>query len=81
MHYVIVLDRDTEDNHDVDIIGVAHSMEEADKIFKEQRAIEEEIVAENDWLVYVDCDGMYEAIPKNLLHAGHTKLWIQGVIE
>lgn len=81
MHYVIVLESDTQDNHEVDIIGIAHSIEDAYKIFNEQREIEREIAADNEWTTYVDCRGMYEACPEYGHGEGYIRLWIQGVIE
>ena len=78
-HYVVILDWSTESECDVDIIGVAHSMEEAKELFKQQLVTEKEITEREGWDTFEETEDFYEAYEYGSYNDGHSRLWIQGV--
>jgi hypothetical protein len=57
-HYVVMNHWSSEDNcefNEVTIVDIAHSLEEAKKIFNERLVEEREIAAKNEWEILEDC--------------------------
>ena len=79
-HYVVILDWAQDDEQDVLVIGVAHSFEDASKIFKNQRTHEQKLLADKDWHVYEDDDWTFDAGEEGSWIEEHVKLWIQEVV-
>lgn len=78
-HYVVVLDWATEDDEGVVILGVAHTFEDAKKIFNYNLFEQKEYTEEYGYEVYTDTDVMYEAGVSGHWRTEHTALYIQGV--
>lgn len=78
-HYVIVLDWAVEDDERVEILGVAHTLEDAKKIFNENLFEQREYTEEYGYKVYTDTDVMYEAGVSGEWRIEHTALYIEGV--
>ena len=80
-HYLVIHDWACSDIYDngVDIIGIAHSLEEAKKLFNEKVLAEKEVAVENNWEIYDDNDCMFDAGEDGYYVSAHTKLYIQMV--
>lgn len=78
-HYVVVLDWATEYECGSNVIGVAHSLEDAKKIFEGVATEEREYAAEHDWVVYDDLPTVFEAGQDGYYISNHTNLYIQEV--
>lgn len=78
-HYVVVLDWATEYDGDVQILGVAHTLADAKRIFNEQ-IVEEKMIA-NDSSYYIEEDNgvMFNAGVMGSWRDNHITLYIQGV--
>lgn len=82
-HYVVMNHWSSEDNcefNEVTIVGIAHSLEEAKKIFNERLVEEREIAAKNEWEILEDCETEFEAEEAGNYTGNHTRLYIQGVM-
>ena len=79
-HYVVVLDWAVEDDEGVVILGVTHTLEEAQQIFNgnlpEQRGYTEQY----EYEVYEDTDFRYEAGVSGHWRTEHVALYIQEVM-
>ena len=64
-----------------DIIGIAHSLEEAREIF-DKAVIDYKANAEyNNWEIYEDSDVEFDAGAKSYYRLEHTNLYIEGVLQ
>ena len=81
-HYVVVVNWAYDDMLDTGngIIGVAHTLEEAKEIFNKQLAEEKEIVEDNNWTIFEDCEMEFDAGEDGYYAANHIHLYIQGVM-
>ena len=77
-HYVVILDWATNDAESVEILGVFHTFEEAEKLYKSHLDYEHQLAAENGYVVEEDFNS-FEAYAEGYYAAEHTKLYIQGV--
>ena len=80
-HYVVVLDwaKDDSGEQGVSILGVAHTLPEAKKIFAEH-IDEERGYADNAcWEVYADDDTNFQAGEDGYYNNDHTHLYIEEV--
>lgn len=80
-HYVIVLDWATNDEENVEILGVYHTFEEAEELFKTHLEYERELVEEKGYTVTEDFKGCFVAQVDSYYSAEHTRLYIQEVIK
>lgn len=78
-HYVVVLDWAVEDDESVIILGVAHTLEDAKKIFNENLPEQKGYTEEYGYEVYADTDTRYEAGVSGYWRIEHTALYIEGV--
>lgn len=78
-HYVVVLDWAVEDDESVIILGVAHTLDDAKKIFNENLPEQKGYTEEYGYEVYEDTDVKYEAGVSDYWRTEHTALYIQGV--
>ena len=78
-HYVVVLDWATEDDSDVQILGVAHTLDDAEKIFNEQIEEEKKIAADNGYDIDEDSGTVFCAGIMGYWRDNHITLYIQGV--
>lgn len=80
-HYIVIHDWACSDTFDreVNIIGVAHSFEEAKSLFDNAVIAEKECAVENGWEVYEDNEAMFDAGEDGYYVSNHTKLYIQMV--
>ena len=78
-HYVIVLDWATEDDSNVHILGVAHTLDDAEKIFNEYIKEQKEIAEENGYEIDDDTKHMFSAGIMGFWRDNHIELYIQGV--
>ena len=78
-HYVVVLDWATEDDGDVQILGVAHALKEAKAIFAEQVSEEKMIAADNGYEIDEDNGAAFRAGIMGYWRDNHIELYIQGV--
>lgn len=78
-HYVIVLNWATEGDNGSNVLGVAHTMDEAKEIFNETRQEEKELAENNGWEIYEDSDDVFDAGENGYYRDNYTKLYIQKV--
>lgn len=78
-HYVVVLDWATEDDGDVQILGVAHTLDDAKRIFNEQITEEKMIAADNGYTIDEDTGHVFCAGIMGNWRNNHITLYIQGV--
>ena len=78
-HYVVVLDWAGNDEEDVLIIGVAHTLEEAKEIFAKQLIDEKKLADECGLHVETDTDTAFEAYESGYYAVTHSRLYIQEV--
>ena len=78
-HYVVVLDWADNDSEDVDILGVAHTLDDARAIFNEYVDEERKLAENNGWNIETDTNDVFEAYEDGYYAASHTRLYIQGV--
>ena len=78
-HYVVINEWATEDENGVTILGVAHSMEEAKRIFNENIDKERELAEENGYTIYEDDETTFDAGEEGFYITNHGSLYIQMV--
>ena len=80
-HYVIVHEWVTENNVEniVNIIGVAHTLEEAKSKFKKVHKEEKKYAEENDYMIYENSDEVFDAGKDGEYTCEHTRLYIEEV--
>lgn len=78
-HYVVVLDWATEEDAAIDILGVTHSIEEAQEIFNAQLLQERKFAEDNGYDIDEDNAVMFGAGKMGYWRDNHTMLYIQGV--
>ena len=78
-HYVIVLDWATEDDSNVQVLGVAHTLDDAEKIFDEYVEEQREISTENGYEIESDHKHAFSAGIMGYWRDNHIELYIQGV--
>ena len=78
-HYVVVLDWATNDEENVDILGIKHTFEEAEELFKEHIEYERNLAEDKGYVVSEDFRGCFVAYEEGYYAAEHTRLYIQGV--
>lgn len=77
-HYVVILDWATNDEKCVEILGVFHTFEEAEEIYKSHLDYERKFAEENGYIVDEDfCS--FVAYAEGYFVEEHTQLYIQGV--
>ena len=79
-HYVVVLDWAVEDDEAVSILGVAHTLEEAKKIFNDNLPEQKGYTEQYGYKVYEDTEVRYEAGVSGHWRTEHVALYIQGVM-
>ena len=79
-HYVIVLDWATEDDSDVQILGVKHALDDAQEVFNKYIKEQKEIAKENEYEIESDHKYVFSAGIMGCWRDNHTTLYIQGVI-
>lgn len=77
-HYVVILDWATNDEESVDILGVFHTFEEAEEVFKSHLDYERRLAEEKEYIVNEDFSS-FMAYAEGYYAAEHTQLYIQGV--
>lgn len=82
-HYVVMCDWsatiDGMINGNVDIAGIAHSLEEAKEILAKVSIDEKQYAQENQWIVYEDSDVEFDAGEIDYYAAEHVHFYIQEV--
>lgn len=78
-HYVVVLDWASDYEGAVDILGVAHTYEEAKEIFDKQLAEEKKLVEEYGYTIETEDSTTFDAGEEGYWSRNHTTLYIQGV--
>lgn len=78
-HYVVVLDWATEEDEGVQIFGVSHTLDDAEKIFNEQVVEERKFAEENGYSIEDDIKHVFSAGIMGYWRDNHTTLYIQGV--
>ena len=79
-HYVVVLNWATEGDNGSNVLGVAHTLDEAKKIFNETLKEEKELAENNGWEIYEDEDVIFDAGEGGFYCDNHTNLYIQEVM-
>ena len=79
-HFVIVLDWATNDEENVDILGVFHTFEEAEELFNTHIEYERKLAEEKGYKVDEDFKGCFVAYEDSFYTAEHTRLYIQEVL-
>ena len=78
-HYVVVLDWATNDEENVDILGVRHTFEEAEELFNTHLDHERNLAEEKGYIVTEDFKGCFVAQEESYYSAEHTRLLIMEV--
>lgn len=78
-HYVIVNNWARGTTQKADILGVAHSMEEAKEVFRQYIADEKERARRKDYYVYADTDTKFDAGIFGAYSSNHICLYIEAV--
>jgi phosphoribosyl-dephospho-CoA transferase len=78
-HYVVVLNWATEGDNGSNVLGVAHTLEEAKEIFDETFKEEKDLAENNGWKIYEESDKVFDAGEDGYYHDNYTKLYIQEV--
>ena len=82
-HYVVInrwTNEDCCEFNEVTIVGIAHSLEEAKRIFNKRLIEEKEIATEGEWEILEDCETEFEAGEEGNHTAHHTHLYIEEVM-
>lgn len=78
-HYVVVNDWANEYESGTNVLGVAHSLEEAKKIFNESLVDEKQYAEERGFEIYDDCETVFDAGEEGYYISNHTHLYIQMI--
>lgn len=78
-HYVLVLDWATNYEEDVNIIGVFHTLEDAERLYKETLSNERKLAEEKGYEVETDDNVCFTAYEEGNYMTEHTRLYIQEV--
>lgn len=78
-HYVVVNEWANDYEYDVSILGVAHSLEEAKKIFNNIVGEEKEYADEHGYEIFEDDDEIFDAGKYGEYIVFHTRTYIQWV--
>ena len=78
-HYVVMVDWATQDDENVDIVGVAHTMDEAKEIFQKRLVIERELADEHEYEITDDSETLFEAGDMGYWRDDHIILYIEEV--
>ena len=79
-HYVVMLDWATEDDQSVDILGVAHTIDEAKEIFNQDIAEERKFAETFGYYIEADSDTVFSAGIMGYWRDNHITLYIAEVI-
>ena len=80
-HYVVIFDFVLDSMEgSTDVLGVAHTFEEAKEIFDKNVKSEREYAREHGWIIYEDNETCFDAGLSGRWCESHTRLWIQKVI-
>ena len=79
-HYVVVLDWTSEGDNGCNVLGVAHSLADAEAIFSDAVEDEKKMAEEYGWEIYVDCDLEFDAGEGGYYNNNHSRLFIQEVM-
>ena len=78
-HYVVIIDWSKEDDYGIEILGVAHSMEEAKQIFNANIDKERGLAEENGYTIYEESETEFDAGIAGFYITNHGRLYIQKV--
>ena len=78
-HYVVIVDWATQDDEGVDIVGVAHTIDEAKEIFQKRLIIERDLANEHEYEITDDCETLFEAGEMGYWRDDHIILYIEEV--
>jgi hypothetical protein len=79
-HFIVMRDWANEDfDKEIEILGVAHTEDEAKKIFKQYVDEERQYALEQDFVIYEDCDTVFDAGVDGEYASKHTILCIRQV--
>ena len=78
-HYVVVLDWALENDSEVEIRGVAHTLDDAEIIFDRLVKGEKRLAAENKYTIEEDTKHVFSAGIMGSWRDNHIELYIQGV--
>ena len=78
-HYVVVLDWATNDEENVEILGVEHTFEEAEVLFNDAILDERKLAEEKGYIITEDFKGCFVAQEEGYYSAEHTRLFIMEV--
>ena len=81
-HYVVMLDwaADNMSSSGIEIVGVAHSYDEAKEIFAEAVVDEKEYAKEHGYTIYADTEAEFDAGENGYYAAEHAHFYIQEVM-
>lgn len=79
-HYVVLIEWSTEGDCGSNILGVAHSLDEAKEIFNDTVEEERQLAEDNGWEIYEDTDVIFDAGEDGFYCSNHSKTYIQGVM-
>ena len=78
-HFIVINDWVNRSECDINILAVAHTLEEAKEIFNTYVDNEREYARENNWEIFEDTDTVFES-GKNWHYASnHSKMFIVEV--
>ena len=81
-HYVVIFDwaADNMNSSGIEIVGVAHSYDEAKEIFAKAVVDEKEYAKEHGYTIYADTEAEFDAGENGYYASEHAHYYIQEVI-
>jgi glycerate-2-kinase len=78
-HYVVVLNWATEGDNGSNVLGVTHTIDEAQEVFNETLKDEKALAENNGWKIYEESNDVFDAGEDGYYRDNYTKLYIQEV--
>ena len=78
-HYVVVLEWVSEGENGSNVLGVTHSFNKAEQIFKDTVEEERELAANNGWTIFTHTDITFDAGEEGFYCNNHSLVYIQEV--
>ena len=80
-HFVLVCDYTIDDEHGVDIIGVRHTLKEAQRLLESQKEIEKKNAINNEYDYTEESQTSWSSYIEGDYCSNHIDLYIQEVEE
>lgn len=78
-HYIVIHEWSNDYEYEINILGIAHSLEEAKEIFNNSVGDEKEYAEKHGYEIFIDNDVVFDAGKYGDYILFHTHIYIQGV--